>query len=540
MVTEVNPLDVVYGQFVNGLDADGNLLTSSVDFSSLSFQGLFGNPAYSITYLTMDLDEKVMYLTVDNPYITVGVTVQCIATYDNECWFYGTVVARDDLELKITVVPTYISNLYTDFDSWSIQVTAANVPGIETSVSTTPVDPYQDGPFTFSVPAGKFFPVDGSVLVKSLANPSIYIYARVAQYNDTSLILAKVSSNATESLTYEAWTISTIDGSPIDEHLLGIAFDTHTMDTGNFTFTIETGKFFPVGSSVLIAAIPRPEEHMSGIVTAYSGTTLSIFVTSTIGSGTYSSWSIVNAGSGPQQSASAAVTGFSQDLLGFGPLSEINIGNTVSLQTNTNKLFTPGSHIIVSSTEDTEQFFRGLGLTYDTITGALTIFVTDIGPLSSGYYSSWTVIAQDGPNNETSIVTISTSTQTIGYTTMIFQVQNDKFFPSKSSVLIQDLNTPTNFMYGIVNSYAGTALNVTVSSIFGTGTSNLWSIRLLDGPLGLEAFLPEDWGFITENAYNVVANAEDYGYILQAVTSSDDYGSVTVAATSFADYGSIV
>ena len=48
MVTEVNPLDVVYGQFVNGLDADGNLLTSSVDFSSLSFQGLFGNPAYSI------------------------------------------------------------------------------------------------------------------------------------------------------------------------------------------------------------------------------------------------------------------------------------------------------------------------------------------------------------------------------------------------------------------------------------------------------------------------------------------------------------
>ena len=119
MVTEVNPLDVVYGQFVNGLDADGNLLTSSVDFSSLSFQGLFGNPAYSITYLTMDLDEKVMYLTVDNPYITVGVTVQCIATYDNECWFYGTVVARDDLELKITVVPTYISNLYTDFDSWS-------------------------------------------------------------------------------------------------------------------------------------------------------------------------------------------------------------------------------------------------------------------------------------------------------------------------------------------------------------------------------------------------------------------------------------
>lgn len=536
-MTEVNPLDPIYGLFVNGLDVDGNLLTSRVDFSTLTFQGLFGQPGYSSSTLNLDVEEKTLTMDYDNPYLVVGVTVQCIAIEDPECWFYGILVSRTNGPDTITVVPTQLSALRGTFTGWSVQVTAANTPGVDTCVSTSAVDPTTDGPFTMTVPEGKFFPVDGSVLMRSLENAAIYVYCRVVQYTTTSLILAKVTTNATVPFSYTAWTISTIDGSPINEHLLAISFDTHTLGTGDKVFTIDTGKFFPVGSSVSIASIAQPENHMSGIVTSYVGTLLSVFVTSYIGSGSFSSWSLVNSGSGAQQSAASSVTGFALDVLGFGLSSNVFLGATVTLNTNLNKLFSPGSHIIVSASEDATQYFRGLGLTYDAATGLLTIFVTDISPTAFGFYSTWTIVCQDGPGEDTSTFALSTTSQTIGYQSYIFETQANKFFATNASVLIQDLSSPTNYMYGIVISYSGTALQVDVSTIFGTGTSSLWSIRQLDGPPGLRVYIPEDWGSITETAYQALPGSLDYGPILQTASSSEDYGSVAVIATLFSDYG---
>jgi len=73
------------------------------------------------------------------------------------------------------------------------------------------------------------------------------------------------------------------------------------IDTGEKVFTVQAG--FPIGpgARVTIANPAAPENLMNGVVIAYEGTSLTIDVETTGGSGTFSDWAINFAGSpGPQ------------------------------------------------------------------------------------------------------------------------------------------------------------------------------------------------------------------------------------------------
>lgn len=67
-----------------------------------------------------------------------------------------------------------------------------------------------------------------------------------------------------------------------------------TVGTGNQTFTIQTGKAYVVGQTVVIANTATPANQMTGIITAYNSGTGSMTVNvSTIGgSGTFTAWTI--------------------------------------------------------------------------------------------------------------------------------------------------------------------------------------------------------------------------------------------------------
>lgn len=70
-----------------------------------------------------------------------------------------------------------------------------------------------------------------------------------------------------------------------------------TVGTGSKTFTTQAGLAFAVGNTVLIASTANSANYMQGAITAYSGTSMTVNVTSTGGSGTVASWNLSLVGS---------------------------------------------------------------------------------------------------------------------------------------------------------------------------------------------------------------------------------------------------
>jgi len=69
----------------------------------------------------------------------------------------------------------------------------------------------------------------------------------------------------------------------------------NTIGTGTKTFTVASGLNITAQDGVTASSGPN---QLIGLVTSYSGTTLVINVLQTIGSGTYTAWSIINSGIG--------------------------------------------------------------------------------------------------------------------------------------------------------------------------------------------------------------------------------------------------
>lgn len=67
----------------------------------------------------------------------------------------------------------------------------------------------------------------------------------------------------------------------------------NTIGTGSFTFTVGSGLSAVAGDAVTITS---GSNSMYGTVTSYSSTTMVVSITSTIGSGTYTSWNLINQG----------------------------------------------------------------------------------------------------------------------------------------------------------------------------------------------------------------------------------------------------
>ena len=67
----------------------------------------------------------------------------------------------------------------------------------------------------------------------------------------------------------------------------------NAVGTGAKTFTITAGKSFVAGMTLTISDTAAPNDnHMVGVITSYSGTTLGITMNSSLGSGTKTAWTI--------------------------------------------------------------------------------------------------------------------------------------------------------------------------------------------------------------------------------------------------------
>jgi len=78
-----------------------------------------------------------------------------------------------------------------------------------------------------------------------------------------------------------------------------------TVGTGSKTFDIQAGLGLAVGNTVLIASTANSANYMQGDITAYSGTSMTVNVTTTGGSGTVAAWNITLVGSVTQTKSDA-------------------------------------------------------------------------------------------------------------------------------------------------------------------------------------------------------------------------------------------
>lgn len=78
--------------------------------------------------------------------------------------------------------------------------------------------------------------------------------------------------------------------------LQGTSVTSFTVGAGSKTFTTQEGKHFDAGTFVLVASAANVANYMHGQVTAYSGASLTVNVTSAGGSGTHDDWLIFVSG----------------------------------------------------------------------------------------------------------------------------------------------------------------------------------------------------------------------------------------------------
>ena len=112
----------------------------------------------------------------------------------------------------------------------------------------------------------------------------------LAQVNVSNSVLGILSTDITDLRNFNG----RLTGStPV---IAGTSATSLAIGLGAATLTTQAGIAFTVGQWVVIANSAAPTNSMTGQITAYSGTSLTVSVTATSGTGTYAAWNIALAG----------------------------------------------------------------------------------------------------------------------------------------------------------------------------------------------------------------------------------------------------
>jgi len=122
--------------------------------------------------------------------------------------------------------------------------------------------------------------------------------------------------------------------------------------TGTKTFTTNlnsTNTAFTVGSRVRVAYTTTPTNFMEGVITAFSGTTMTVSVDVVGGSGTYAAWSFTSVGSAGVTSINGGTTGLTPSTATTGA---VTLAGTVATTNGGTGLtsFTSGGAVYATST----------------------------------------------------------------------------------------------------------------------------------------------------------------------------------------------
>lgn len=266
-----------------------------------------------------------------------------------------------------------------------------------------------------------------------------------------------------------------------------VSTSTQTVGPGNQIFTLDYDDgSFQIDYVVQILCLDDPSCWEYGVIVGKDTSalpvriTVAIFKTSQL-TNTSSNWQLqVLPGTPPGVPPSQ---GFSLD--STDSFTVPALGTTLNLTTDTGKIYAFGDSIYVQATVDRTSWFIGVVITYNSGTGAISLFVTRTS--SSGLtYQLWTLSLITVAGANAAQINFSSTSNTIPTSLpsdKTFTVAvSGQYFPIQGPVLITSLASPTNFMEGIVKAYSGTTMIVTVLSKQGSGTSNSWEFENLGPP----------------------------------------------------------
>lgn len=184
---------------------------------------------------------------------------------------------RTTFSSRVDAFVTWLITAVTEFGAIANNV-ALNATDAATSASTA------------STQAGDAS-TSASTASTQASNASASASTASTQASNSSTSATNAASSATASAASAVTAANAAAG------LVSTSTTSVTIGTGSKVFTTQASKQYTAGAWVVITGV-SPSDYMLGQVTTYSGTTLTVDVTYTSGSGTFSSWNISL--SGPQ------------------------------------------------------------------------------------------------------------------------------------------------------------------------------------------------------------------------------------------------
>ena len=169
----------------------------------------------------------------------------------------------------------------------------------------------------FDATAAVFYMEDSTEIVANYASAAqASAVSADASKNSALASATSASSSASDAdadaiaadASADAAVVSAAAAAASAQRLQGTSVTTNTVGGGLKTFQTQAGKMFDVGVYMHIVDNAEAANSMSGVVTAYSGTTLTVNVLALSGSGTKSDWRLYVSGS-PGQPGTAGATG---------------------------------------------------------------------------------------------------------------------------------------------------------------------------------------------------------------------------------------
>jgi hypothetical protein len=158
--------------------------------------------------------------------------------------------------------------------------------------------------------------------------------------------------------------------------------------TGTQVFITQSGLAYSAGVRCRASSNANPGVYMEGLVSGYSGTSLTIAADLVNGSGTYNDWNLNL--TGPSGSGYAATSASSLSI-SLGP---------VTLITQPGLAYTPGARVRISAQSAPANWIEGIVTAYSV--NALSVAVDLIGGL--GAFSAWNINLTGQPGQPSSAI----------------------------------------------------------------------------------------------------------------------------------------
>lgn len=383
----------------------------------------------------------------------------------------GWIYIRED-------VPEYYKKLGGE---WQAPVSFAGPQGIAgatyASTSTTSLT-VGTGSKTLTVQASRAYQVGARARISSTATPTTYMEGVVTSYSGTTLIVDVDKTNGSGTLA--SWNVN-IAGEIGPQGPTGASFAATSttslaIGTGSKAFTTQAGLAYTVGQRVRAVSASDAAKWMEGAVASYSGTTLTLTVDLTNGSGTLADWNINLTG----ERGAVGATGPSYPTTSTTSLA-IGAGSK-AFTVAAGLAYTAGHRARAVSASDSTKWMEGQVASYSGTTLTLTVDLTN----GTGTLADWSINLSGERGTQgiqgASFAATSTTSLAIGTGSRSFTTQAGLAYSAGQRVRAASAADVANYMEGVVASYSGTTLAVTVDRIGGSGTLADWNINLIGQP----------------------------------------------------------